>query len=139
MPDSLVKAKLDSAVPPGIIIKEILEIVNSLPSLQSQLDAQEYVITLLEPLPELERRVESLLANETILRERRNKPYDLRPLILELSLLPPDENGFQRLKTRLAAREGQTGRPEEVLDALGMQPENARFHRTHLIFKPEFQ
>jgi hypothetical protein len=36
---------------------------------------------------------------------------------------------------RLAAREGATGRPEEVLDALGIPLETARVERTRLIFK----
>ena len=36
---------------------------------------------------------------------------------------------------RLAAREGATGRPEEVLDMLGIAFEGTRIERTHLIFK----
>ena len=36
---------------------------------------------------------------------------------------------------RLAAREGATGRPEEVLDVLGMIIESAHVERTALIFR----
>ena len=36
---------------------------------------------------------------------------------------------------RLSAREGATGRPEEVLDALGIPLDGARIERTQLIFK----
>jgi len=36
---------------------------------------------------------------------------------------------------RLAAREGATGRPEEVLDVLGIAFEGARIERTRLIFQ----
>ena len=36
---------------------------------------------------------------------------------------------------RLAAREGATDRPEEVLDALGITFEETRIERTRLIFK----
>ena len=56
--------------------------------------------------------------------------YDLRPLIAELSLLS-DEKIFMRL----AAREGATGRPEEVLDVLGIAFEGTRIGRTRLIFQ----
>jgi hypothetical protein len=36
---------------------------------------------------------------------------------------------------RLTAREGATGRPEEVLDVLGIPIEASRVERTALIFK----
>jgi hypothetical protein len=36
---------------------------------------------------------------------------------------------------RLAAREGATGRPEEVLDVLGIPFETARIERIRLILK----
>jgi hypothetical protein len=35
---------------------------------------------------------------------------------------------------RLAAREAATGRPEEVLLALDVEPAGARIHRTRLYF-----
>jgi len=38
------------------------------------------------------------------------------------------------LQMKLAAREGATGRPEEVLNALGIEPEYTRVERTELIF-----
>jgi radical SAM-linked protein len=133
-PVDQVKTKLVVAVPPGIEIHGIQEIDNGLPSLQSQLKAQEYIITLLEPLPDLEKRINSLLKADSIPRERRKKQYDLRPLVLELSQLNKDASGNQRLHTRLTAREGATGRPEEVLTAMDGQTENARFHRTKLLF-----
>lgn len=37
----------------------------------------------------------------------------------------------------LAARDGATGRPEEVMSALGIEPETTRVERTRLIFKDE--
>jgi hypothetical protein len=40
------------------------------------------------------------------------------------------------LYMRLAAREGATGRPEEVLESLGLDPTAARIERTALILYP---
>jgi hypothetical protein len=54
----------------------------------------------------------------------------LRTLIEELNLV--DEN---RIFMRLTAREGATGRPEEVLAVLGIPLEGTRIERTKLIFK----
>ncbi len=67
-------------------------------------------------------------------RERRGKNYDLRPLIEELSL-PPSPSPLPLIFMRLKAQEGATGRPEEVLDALGIPFEETRIERTKLIFK----
>jgi len=81
----------------------------------------EYAVTVETAVPpdEIRRRIEELLAAETLPRERRGRPYDLRPLILSLRL-EEDRAGEIVLTMLLSAREGATGRPEEVLDALGL-------------------
>jgi hypothetical protein len=91
-----------------------------------------YAVTLLEPVPDLAARVSDLLQNETLERERRGKPYDLRPLIEDLRA--PDAH---TLDLRLAARANATGRPEEVLLVLGIDPAEARVHRTKLILQEQ--
>jgi hypothetical protein len=82
----------------------------------------------------LETRVNEVFSALTLPRERRGKAYDLRPLIQVIERLPDDEEGHQRLRVRLSAREGATGRPEEIILALGGDPEAARVHRERLIF-----
>jgi anti-sigma-K factor RskA len=105
------------------------------PALQTQVLAAEYEVTLTEPVDgaELERRIQSVKDLQSIPRERRGKIYDLRPLIEELSLTPTPE-GEVRVFMRLTAREGATGRPEEVLDVLGIAFEGTRIERTRIIF-----
>jgi len=88
---------------------------------------------------DLERRAESLLAAPSLPRERRSRIYDLRPLIEDLQVhLPPARAGV-RIQMRLRSEEGATGRPDEVLDALGVPREEARIERTglHLRIPPE--
>lgn len=125
---------LQEAAPPGLEIHTVEEIEDPAPTLQTTLEASEFIITLLEAVPELENRLERLLSAGELPRERRSKAYDLRPLILQLRLLPPDETGKQRLLTCLVAHEGATGRPEELLAEMGIDPLRARYHRTKLIF-----
>ncbi len=72
-----------------------------------------------------------MLESESIPRERRGKFYDLRPLIEALTA----DIESSTLQMTLAAREGATGRPDEVLTALGIEPEYARVERTRLIFQ----
>jgi radical SAM-linked protein len=125
---------LNQAAPPGIHILQIYEVESNLPALQASLEASEYEITLLDPLPELDRRVEGLLSSSELIRQRQGKTYDLRQLIHELRLLTADTNDCQRLIAILAARNGATGRPEEVILALGGDPTAARVHRSRLRF-----
>jgi hypothetical protein len=105
------------------------------PALQTALEASEYRITFLEPFLELADRAQALLSTLSLPRQRRERAYDLRPLILDLQTLPQDGSGHPQLSLRLAAREGATGRPEEVIAVLGCDPQLARVHRTRLLFR----
>jgi radical SAM-linked protein len=134
LPLQEVTLKLQKAVPPGIRIEAVVEIDASAPTLQSLLVAQYYTITFLEPQPQLQERISELLQAESLPRQRNHKTYDLRPLILSMQSLPNDELTNPRLQVTLSAREGATGRPEEVILALGSAPEACRVHREGLIF-----
>lgn len=125
---------LTRAIPPGIQIREIQSVSERLPSLQSSLEASEFVVTFLEEQPDLQAQVDRLLQADNLPRTRRNKSYDLRPLIQALEVLPAAADGVSRLRMRLSAREAATGRPEEVLDCMGITVENCRVHRTGLLF-----
>ena len=104
------------------------------PALQTQVIASEYVITLMDPKPYLEQRIQELLAEQSLPRERRGKRYDLRPLVEELRQLPDDDQQRTRLFVRLSSRPAATGRPEELLAALDILPTSALVHRIQLIF-----
>ena len=130
--------QLQSAAPPGLRVLELAPVDERGPALQTRVQSAEYRATLLDPQPDgpLRARVEALLAAPSIPRERRGKPYDLRTLIEALTLSAPGPDGLPRLDMQLAAREGATGRPEEVLDALGIPFAEARIERCRLIFLP---
>ncbi len=74
-----------------------------------------------------------MLAQTTLPRTRRDKAYDLRPLIETLQYAGAADIGHG-LEMRLTAREGATGRPEEVVAALGCDPAEARYHRRRLLY-----
>jgi radical SAM-linked protein len=135
LPVTQIALDLERAAPPGIKVSQVREIDDHAPTLQTELEASEFVITFLDRPEELDRRLEQLLASDSLPRQKRGKEYDLRPLVLELLRLPDDGDGCQRLFVRLCARPNATGRPEEVIAALGAHPESARVHRARLIFK----
>ena len=124
--------RLNGTLPSGLQVVSVQQVDEREPALQTQVAAAEYEVTLTDDVSrsELERRIESVTESKAIPRERRGKIYDLRPLIEELRLLSDD-----RIFMRLAAREGATGRPEEVLDVLGIAFEGTRIERTRLIFQ----
>ena len=139
-PDRPYKEVLQSAAPPGLVISSVEVVDEHGPALQTQVVSAEYEVTLLEPVdgPWGVQYISALLGTASLPRERRGKTYDLRPLIESLELLPGTVNcrmgsHARRLHMRLAAREGATGRPEEVLDALGYPFETTRIERTRLI------
>ena len=123
---------LQAQVPPGLTILGSETVDDREPSLQSQVIGAEYQVEITEAGfgSGLIEKIASILESESIPRVRREKPYDLRPLIEELTA-PDDRHLFMRL----TAREGATGRPEEVLDVLGIPLETTHIERTRLIFK----
>jgi radical SAM-linked protein len=123
---------LNTTLPSGLQVVDVEQVDERAPALQTQVLSAEYEVTLTETVggSELQQRVDSILESKSIPRERRGKTYDLRPLIEELSLAAD-----AKIYMRLAAREGATGRPEEVLDILGIPFEETRIERMGLLFK----
>jgi radical SAM-linked protein len=124
--------RLNSTLPSGLQVVDVEQVDERAPALQTQVVSAEYEVTLTEAVDgsELKRKVDSVIESKSIVRERRGKTYDLRPLIEEVSLLSDG-----KIFMRLSAREGATGRPEEVLDVLGIAFEGTRIERTRLIFQ----
>ncbi|MBM4427061.1 MAG: DUF2344 domain-containing protein [Chloroflexi bacterium] len=136
IPVEEIATRLKDSLPPDIQVLKVESVDERAPALQTQVLSATYEARLSEPIDpsELTRRVEEMMKAETLPRERRGKFYDLRPLIEMLSVIT-EANGKVWLRMVLAAREGATGRPEEVLTALGIEPDTVRVERTRLIFQ----
>jgi radical SAM-linked protein len=130
-----IEAAITASLPPGIETLRFETVEPNAPKTPNLVASSTFTANLLDPVPNLETRLKELLERQTIPRERRGKPYDLRPLIEELTILEPGPGGEQRLHMRLSARSGATGRPDEVLSALEIDPHSTRIHRTRLIFE----
>lgn len=133
MPESEILEKLNQAAPPGIQIMEIAQVDVRTDALQQSLASAEYQAVINEDIPvdHLVQKVDELLSQESVPRRRRGKVYDLRPLIESLGACSNDD-GNPMLEMNLTAREGATGRPDEVLEALGLDPLAAHIERTGL-------
>ena len=124
--------RLNDTLPSGLQVLDVEQVEERAPALQTQVVAAEYEVRMIESAfgTDLQHRIESIIASESIIRNRRGKEYDLRPLIEGLDVMD------DKIVMKLAAREGATGRPEEVLDALGIAFEETRIERTRLFFHP---
>lgn len=135
LPVEEISARLKDNLPADIQIVKVESVELSAPPLQTQVLSADYEIRFTEEMngAELTAKSAELMKAESLPRERRGKSYDLRPLIESFSVVT--DNGKTWLQMTLAAREGATGRPEEVLSALDIAPEFSRVERTRLIFR----
>lgn len=131
------RTQLMSKMAPGIDIYAVQDVDLSEPALQTQTTASRYSVLLLDPVDTavLQQRIDALLAAASHIRERghgkKRKEYDLRPLIYDLTL-DTNSNGLAQLAMHLALLPSQTGRPDEVLYALALDPLDARICRTQI-------
>ena len=138
MEPELAKQQLMAKMAPGIVVLRVIEVPVSAPSLQSITQSSSYVATPLDPVnfANLQAKVAELLAAQSIerVRQRRGKQkvYDLRPLILDLSV-EQNKTGQVQIYMNLCLEPAKTGRPDDVLDALGLDPLDVRIHRTGMV------
>jgi len=131
-PKSLHK-DLSAALPAGIELHSVSEVPISEKSLQNQTRDASYVARINQDLlgSELQKRLDELMSQSSIVRERRGKEYDLRPRIFSLSLSEIGDDEVE-IEMILSLAPGEVGRPDEVLDAMGLDPLAADIHRTRI-------
>ena len=129
--------RLASTLPSGIGIVSIVEAPLNVPALQAELRWAEYLVTLEtgESREQVEARVQSLMDASSVRRERRGKSYDLRPLVLSLQVEAMSGSSAQIVVRLMADANAGTGRPDEVLSALGWGDASAQIHRRKLGFE----
>lgn len=130
-----IQDKIVQTFQPGINIVTITELIGKQKSLQSQVcsvkySAQQFYTDGNESPP---KEVHDILGEKSILRTRRNKEYNLRPLIIELEKNQTGEGLLYSM--HLLAKPGQSGRPDEVLSALGHDPNHFRITRTEILLQ----
>ena len=123
--------RLQATSPPGLRIYTLADVPVRDKALPQQVASSEYVITVVEPpinRDDLVKRVEGLLNAPSIERTtHKGKVYDLRPRIFDLTL---NETGV--VIAHLSSNERANARPDELIDALGMDITQVHIHRRRL-------
>jgi radical SAM-linked protein len=136
MEPSDVMARLGPALPAGIAVASVAPVPLNAPALQAELRWAEYAVTVEtgEAPEQIEQKVQTFLAASTLPRERRGKSYNLRPLALSLMVEAARDSSARIVMRLLADASAGTGRPDEVLAALGWGDAPAQIHRRKLGF-----
>ncbi|MCD4803916.1 MAG: TIGR03936 family radical SAM-associated protein [Anaerolineales bacterium] len=122
---------LKKSLPPGLLIQETEEIEDIFgPKLPTLVTAASYLIILDAKSPDLPEKIENLLNSASVIRDRKGKTYDLRPLIQELNC---DISSPSKLQMTLSALPGATGRPDEILAALELPATGTNICRTEIV------
>ena len=148
-PKTLIQ-QLSPQLPAGISIVSVEEAGMALPALQADVRFAEYVVDVpagtcdrdveagdwkLEAGTDVGAAVERFLAAVSIpwehKREEEVKSYDIRAQVEVIELIARDGDAV-RLRLRLKNDSSGSGRPEQVVAALGL-PQPTRIHRTKLI------
>lgn len=140
---SAAHAKIEARMAPGLGIVAVEEVPLGGPALQMLIRASTYTAVIvpdLLPYETLAGRVAAVVSAEQLIRERTSKGkaknYDLRPLILSLTIAPTP-TGEALLTMELVLTPSQTGRPDELLSELGLDPLDVLVHRESLTIGEE--
>jgi radical SAM-linked protein len=134
-----VLARLRPVSPPGLEVLAAEEVDLRAPALQAQVQAAEYVAVLhtSEPVEAIRARAEALLAATNLPRQRHHKgkqqSYDLRPLVQSLAVRHAAHDDTL-LEMRLQVSSEGAGRPDQVLEVLGLSLAARGIERTKLHF-----
>lgn len=122
MPVAELVSRMALSAPAGIVINDIRPVGLGEPALQMQVHSALFICIPLEKIDirNLEKQISELLHQDMCMRIRRNKEYNLRPLILALSTRENLTSFYIEMK--LLAKEGATGRPDEVIAAMEYNP-----------------
>lgn len=134
------QAQISQRMAPGMPILAVEEVEMNGPALQTITLSSTYMALIppdLMPYEQVAERTAALLAAETLPRQRTSKgkakPYDLRPHILHLHAQPDEtEIGHTQLIMELVLEASQTGRPDELLMEIGLDPLDILLHRQTL-------
>ncbi|HEY41081.1 MAG TPA: DUF2344 domain-containing protein [Dehalococcoidia bacterium] len=131
-------ASVNRQLPPGLSALEARLIAPGIPSLQSQVRFARYEVDIEtdKDTPGIETAISNLLALEHLpwhhMRDTGRRDYDLRALINDIRLVGHDDSHCT-IEMMLRCDNSGSGRPEQVVAALGFTEQPVSIRRTELV------
>ena len=134
LPNTQIQGALESSLPSDIRLLEVEYVAKDLPAMQAILLSSQYQIYFNKSISQesLQRKVDELLNREVIQRNRRGKVLNLRDQLEDIQTQCIDDQVI--LYLQMSARPGATGRPDELLEELGIDPNTCLIERIKLIY-----
>jgi radical SAM-linked protein len=131
-----IQDKINSALPEGLEILSINYISLHEPALQNRMISSIYHIELPPETSKvtMEQQIDQILIAEELKISKREKSINLRERIEKIMLSESVSSGQLSLVMRLSQRPESTGRPDDVLKAMGVDPYNSKIERISLIY-----
>lgn len=140
MPPQSLTMKLAGQLPPGFQLLDTWIVGLNFPSLQSVLAFAEYIVIINTERnrQDVQDSIESLLRKKELTwfhhRGEKTHYYDLRALIDDIWIINCNSSGYS-LGMRLCCGHAGSGRPEQVVSALGFCQYPVSIHRSKLILE----
>ncbi len=127
---------VNRSMPDGLRIVEIEKLPYSDPALTIIIQSAVYRMVFPRETEKeyLQEKMDTLMKQETIERERRGKTYDMKPLI-EAWKCGMNDDGRVFMDVQMAARDSAMGRPDELAAALDFDPFEVSIERLEYILK----
>lgn len=127
--------KLEKNSPPGLRVKdgEIVPLYS--PSLTVIIQSARYLIRKPETVSMklFNERREQFESSSEVLVTRRDKTFDIKPMVNNWAYLPHEDMGGG-IEVEMPARESAMGRPDELISALGFDPLEWKIIRERFLF-----
>ena len=132
-----VEKHLKNALPFELVVQKLQVIGNHQPSLQASLLSSDFEVLLPEEVDTvvLQTKIDSLLAQESLPVQRRKKTVDLKSLLISTRLVKKDHQSI--LEVIMKSTPLENGRPDELLEMLGIDAADCQVVRTKLTYPEE--
>ena len=127
--------RIRATLPPAFYVYAAEQVPLDAPSLMSAVTGFDYALYTKEDASEIQRRIESLLAKQELIVERKGKPQgrsqtreitkiNIRPLIISLAAEPA--GNLTEIRFTTTAIEAKLAKPKEIIALLNLDPPSTR-------------
>ena len=127
--------RINLALPNGLAVSRIEKIDLNEPALQNQITYCIYLVELHPGLLKalLKNKIKDILNKDELIIKKRGKTINLRERIESIEIAKKEIKGKYSMIMKLTQRPGLSGRPDDILTAMGIDPFLSKIERISLV------